>query len=56
MEPIDLGIKRKNPNTALVSSELMVHGERCTMFVATHSGTFAEWKEWFTHRGDGCRT
>ncbi len=56
VEPIDLGIKSKNPNTALVPSELMVHDGRCTLFVATHDGTFAEWKEWMTHSDDSCRT
>jgi len=56
MEPIDLGVKAKSPNAALVPSELMVHGDRCTMFVATHDGTFANWKEWMTHSDDSCRT
>jgi hypothetical protein len=56
MEPIDLGIKKRNPNTALVPSELMVRGERCTLFVATHDGTFADWEEWLTHSDDDCRT
>jgi len=56
MEPIDLGVKAKNPNTAMTLSELMVRGERCTMFVATHNGTFAEWKEWITHSDDSCCT
>jgi len=56
MEPIDLGVKAKNPNAALVPSELMVHGDRCTMFVATHDGTFANWKEWMTHSDDSGRT
>ena len=56
MEPIDLGVKAKDPNTALVPSELMVHGDRCTMFVATHDGTFGNWKEWVTHSDDSCRT
>ena len=54
--PIDLGIKSKNPDTALVPSELMVHDGRCTLFVATHDGTFADWKEWMTHSDDSCRT
>jgi hypothetical protein len=56
MDPIDLGVKAKDPTTALVPSELMVHGKRCTMFVATHDGTFANWKEWMTHSDDSCRT
>ena len=56
MEPIDFGVKAKDPNAALVPSELMVHGGRCTMFVATHDGTFSNWKEWMTHSDDSCRT
>ena len=56
LQPIDLGIKSKHPDTALIPSELMMHGNRCTMFVATHDGTFAKWKEWMTHSDDSCRT
>jgi hypothetical protein len=56
LEPIDLGIKSKNPETALVPSELMIHGGRATLFVATHDGTFADWKEWMTHSDDSGRT
>lgn len=56
MEPIDLGIRMSGPITALVPSELMVHNGRCTLFVATHDGTFADWKEWMTSSDDSCRT
>lgn len=56
LEPLDLGIKSKNPDTALVPSELMIHGGRATIFVATHDGTFADWKEWMTHSDDSGRT
>jgi predicted neuraminidase len=56
LEPLDLGIKSKNASTALVPSELMVRGGRCTMFVATHDGTFDDWKEWMTHSDDSGRT
>ena len=56
MEPVDLGIERSDPNRALVPSELMVHEGRCTLFVATHDGTFADWKAWMTHSDDSCRT
>lgn len=56
MEPIDLGVKEKDPNRALIPTELMVRGDRCTLFVATHDGTFADWKEWMTHSDDSCRT
>ena len=56
LTPVDLGIKSQNSTTALVPSELMVHGDRCTMFVATHDGTFRDWKEWMTFSDDSCRT
>jgi hypothetical protein len=56
MEPVDLGVKRKSPETALVPSEFMVHGGRCTMFVATHDGTFGDWKEWLTCSDDSGRS
>lgn len=55
LEAVDLGIKKRWPETALVPTELMVRDERCTLFVATHDGTFADWKEWMTHSHDGCR-
>ncbi len=56
LQPLDLGIKSRNPDTALVPSELMIHGGRATLFVATHDGTFADWKEWMTHSDDSGRT
>ena len=56
LEPIDLGNKRANPETALVPSELMIHGGRATMCVATHDGSFANWQEWLTHSDDSGRS
>jgi hypothetical protein len=56
LKAIDLGVKSENPKTALVPSELMVHRNRCTMFVATHDGTFGDWKEWMTLSDDSGRT
>lgn len=56
MEPIDFGIKSAHPSTALIPTELMVHQRVCTLFVATHDGTFANWKEWMTSSADSCRT
>lgn len=54
--PIDLGVKKNNPNRALVPSELMVNGNRCTMVVSTHNGGFGDWKTFFTHSDDSCKT
>ncbi len=56
VQPVDLGIKVKAPHRALTPSELMVYKGRCTMVVATHSGTFADWRTYLTHSDDACRT
>ena len=56
VEPIDLGIKSKDPSLALCPSELMVHGDRVTMVVSVHNGGFGDWKTYFTHSDDSCRT
>ncbi|MCA9069576.1 MAG: exo-alpha-sialidase [Planctomycetaceae bacterium] len=56
MQPIDLGVKTKDPNRALVPTELMVYKGRCTMLLATHDGRFGDWKTWMCHSDDSCRT
>lgn len=56
MEHVDLGIKRFQPRTAIVPTELMVRENRCTLFVGTHDGRFGEWKCWYLHSDDSCRT
>jgi len=56
MTPLDLHIQREGNTAALVPSELMVRGARCTLFFASHDGKFGGWKEWFAHSDDGCRT
>jgi len=56
LKPIDLSVKSKNPKRALVPSELMVHGDRCTMVVSTHNGGFGDWKTFLTHSDDSCKT
>jgi hypothetical protein len=56
MQPLDFGFPREGDTIAMVPSELMVRAERCTLFFATHDGTFAGWKEWMTHSEDSCRT
>jgi hypothetical protein len=56
--PLDLGFPRHGDTIALVPSELMVYKGTCTLFVATHDGTFAAgaWKEWMVTSTDSCRT
>ena len=52
---VNLGIKEQHPTTATTLSELMVYNGRCTLFVASHDGTFANWKEWLTHSDNSCQ-
>lgn len=56
MQPLDFGFPREGDTIAMVPSELMVLKDRCTLFFATHDGTFAGWKEWMTHSDDSCLT
>jgi Neuraminidase (sialidase) len=56
MTPVDLGFKREGDTSALVPSELMVRGQRCTLLFSTHTGKFAGWKSWMVHSDDSCRT
>ena len=56
MEPIDFGVKSKDPNKALCPCELMVLPDRCTLVVSVHNGGFGDWKTYFAHSTDGCRT
>lgn len=56
MQSLDFGFRREGSTAAMVPTELMVREDRCTLFLATHDGTFAGWKEWMAHSSDGCRT
>lgn len=56
MQPVDLGFKREGDTSALVPSELMVRGKRCTLLLSTHNGKFAGWKAWMAHSDDSCHT
>ena len=56
MQPLDFGFPREGNTIAMVPSELMVHAGRSTLFVASHDGKFAGWKEWMTYSEDNCRT
>jgi hypothetical protein len=55
-ERIDFGFPRSGNTIALVPTELMIHGGRCTLFFATHDGAFGGWKEWSATSPDSCRT
>jgi hypothetical protein len=56
MEPIDFGVKAKDPNKAICPCELMVRPDRCTLVISVHNGGFGDWKTYFAHSTDGCRT
>lgn len=55
MQALDFGFARQGDTAAAVPSELMVRAGRCTLFVATHDGTFGAWKEWMITSDDSCR-
>jgi hypothetical protein len=56
MRPIDLGIKSRDPSRAITLSELMINGRRATMVLQVHNGGFGQWKTYFVHSDDSCRT
>lgn len=56
VERQDFGFKREGATMANVPSELMVHGQRCTLFFSTHDGIFGGWKSWSVHSDDSCHT
>ena len=56
LQPLDLGFSRQGDSSALCPSELMIHGSTCTLFVSTHDGTVAAWKQWLVVSEDSGRT
>jgi len=56
LRPLDLGFSRQGDTSALSPSELMVHGSACTLFVSSHDGTVAAWKQWMVVSEDSGRT
>ena len=56
MERLDLDFKKEGATIANVPSELMVHGQGCTLFFSTHDGIFGGWKSWMVRSEDSCRT
>ncbi len=55
VEPVKLEIPPGAGQTTL-NAEVMMHRGRATMFVITHDGTFANWRQWMTHSDDSCHT
>ncbi|MCB1077877.1 MAG: exo-alpha-sialidase, partial [Verrucomicrobiae bacterium] len=55
-ERLDFGFPKEGDTVALVPTELMVYEGRCTLFFATHDGSFGGWKTWQAVSGDSCAT
>jgi len=55
-ERLDFGFPKGGDTRALVPTELMVHGGRCTLYFATHDGAFGGWKTWSAASEDSCRS
>ena len=56
LERLDFGFPKGGDTRALVPTELMVHDGRCTLYFATHDGTFGGWKSWSVASDDSCKT
>ena len=56
LERLDFGFPKEGDTVALVPTELMVHGGRCTLFFSTHDGTFGGWKSWMAISEDSCHS
>ena len=56
LERLDFGFRKDGDTRALVPTELMVHGGRCTLYFATHDGTFGGWKSWSVASEDSCKS
>jgi len=57
IEAVDIGFPRAGKTSGQGPTELMVRGDRCTLFFSTHSQTWGrDWKSWFMHSDDSCRT
>lgn len=57
LESFDVGFPREGDTIGQGPTELMIRGERCTLFFSTHAWTWGEkWKSWIMHSDDNCRT
>jgi predicted neuraminidase len=57
LQPVDLGFPREGLTTGQGPTELLVEGQRCTLFFSTHSRTWGrDWKSWMIHSDDNCAT
>jgi predicted neuraminidase len=57
LEPVDVGFPREGKTIGQGPTDLLVVGDRCTLFYSTHSKTWGhDWKTWMMHSYDNCRT
>lgn len=56
LERLDFGFPKDGDTRALVPTELMVYEGRCTLYFATHDGTFGGWKSWSVTSDDSCKS
>lgn len=56
LELLALQLPEHKKAQAVVPTELMVRGEYCTLFFATHNGEFGHWECWMTASNDACQS
>ncbi len=57
LERVETGFPREGLTSGQGPTELLVVGNRCTLFFATHSQTWGrDWQSWMMHSTDNCRT
>jgi predicted neuraminidase len=57
LETVDIGFPRQGKTSGQGPSELMVRGNRSTLFFSTHSQTWGrDWQSWSIFSDDSCKT
>lgn len=57
LERVDIGLPREGKTMGQGPTELLIRGQRSTLFFSTHSQTWGrDWRSWMIHSDDHCRT
>jgi hypothetical protein len=57
LQPVETGMPREGKTAGQGATELLVHGQRATLFFSTHSQTWGrDWQSWMMHSDDHCKT
>ncbi|HWA98507.1 MAG TPA: sialidase family protein [Pirellulales bacterium] len=57
LEPVNVGFPRSGSTSGQGPTELMVYGDRCTLFYGTHARHWnTGWRSWMMTSDDSCRT